>query len=437
MVGKPDMHLVRTMAWVLIAKGLPIIAAARLGSARSVTGKAGSRDARTDPIGLPRVLRRAGTRGYAETVGDPGPGFSWSGRQRISGNRPVGRCDRRTTAFAVVSHVDFGQGSNAITPETQAPAPRRRGMKSMRIVVHGQDAFGKAVLERLLERGENVVAVCCAPDKAGRPEDPLKVLAREKGLPVHQPKSWKTPEALELMQSFDADVCMMAYVLLFVPQPVLDAPRLGTFQYHPSLLPAHRGPSSINWPIAMGKTRTGLTIFWPDEGLDEGPVLLQKTVEIGPDDTLGDVYFKKLFPLGVDAMMESLDLVKAGVLLKHVQRLEDGSYESWFKKDLAELDWQKPAGEVYNTIRAANPAPGAWTMLAGVKLDIYDAARASAEGRPGEVVAIDETGFTIAAGGGGVLVKRVRAPGGQKIAAIEWAKSVGLTLGSTCERAAG
>ena len=92
----------------------------------------------------------------------------------------------------------------------------------MRIVVHGQEAFGKAVLEKLLERKENVVAVCCAPDKAGRPEDPLKLFAIEKGLPVHQPKSWKTPEALELMKSFNADVCMMAYVLLFVPQPVLD-----------------------------------------------------------------------------------------------------------------------------------------------------------------------------------------------------------------------
>jgi methionyl-tRNA formyltransferase len=196
----------------------------------------------------------------------------------------------------------------------------------MRIVVHGQDAFGKAVLEKLLERKENVVAVCCAPDKAGRPEDPLKLLAMEKGLPVHQPKSWKTPEALELMKSFNADVCMMAYVLLFVPQPVLDAPKLGTFQYHPSLLPAHRGPSSINWPIAMGKTRTGLTIFWPNEGLDEGPILIQKSVEIGPDETLGDVYFKKLFPMGVDAMIEGLELVRAGAKLKHTQTLADGSY---------------------------------------------------------------------------------------------------------------
>ncbi len=182
----------------------------------------------------------------------------------------------------------------------------------MRIVVHGQEAFGKAVLEKLLERGENVVAVFCAPDKEGRPQDPCAVFAREKGLPVHQPKSWKTPEALTLMQSFKPDLCVMAYVTLFVPQAVVDAPTHGTIQYHPSLLPLHRGPSSINWPIAWGSTRTGLTIFWPDEGLDEGPILLQKIVDIGPDETLGDVYFKKLFPIGVDAMLESIDLVRAG-----------------------------------------------------------------------------------------------------------------------------
>ncbi|MDX2156800.1 MAG: methionyl-tRNA formyltransferase [Hyphomicrobiaceae bacterium] len=304
----------------------------------------------------------------------------------------------------------------------------------MRIVVHGQDAFGKAVLEKLLERGENVVAVCCAPDKAGRTEDPLKVFARERGLPVHQPTSWKTPEALALMRSFNSDICLMAYVLLFVPQPVLDAPRLGTFQYHPSLLPAHRGPSSINWPIAMGKTRTGLTIFWPNEGLDEGPILIQKSVEIGPDETLGDVYFKKLFPMGVDAMMESLDLVKAGVILKHDQRLADGSYESWFKKDLACADWSKPAAEVHNVIRAADPAPGAWGTIGGVKVDLFEPQRVSGvTGAAGTIVSIDDSGMVVAAAAGGVRIRRVRAAGGKKIGAAEWLKSAGLGVGARFE----
>ncbi|MBA3325796.1 MAG: methionyl-tRNA formyltransferase [Rhodobacteraceae bacterium] len=299
----------------------------------------------------------------------------------------------------------------------------------MRIVVHGQQAFGKAVLERLLDRGENVVAVCCAPTKEGKPEDPLAEFGREKGLPVHQPASWKTPEALELMQSFDADVCMMAYVLLFVPQPVRDAPRFGTFQYHPSLCPWHRGPSSINWPIAMGKTHTGLTIFWPDDGLDEGPVMLQKTCEIGPDETIGDVYFNKLFPMGVDAMIEALELVKAGVILRHDQRLEKGSYESWFKKDVAVIDWAKPVAEVYNLIRAANPAPGASASLNGEQVQIYDSARLEGDGTPGRIVEVSDAGVTVQAGGGRILVKRVRPASGGKQSAAEWAEASGLNAG--------
>jgi len=301
----------------------------------------------------------------------------------------------------------------------------------MRIVVHGQQAFGRAVLERLIERDENIVAVCTAPDKEGRPLDPLKELAIEHGLPVHQPTSWKTPEALTLMQSFDADICIMAYVLLFVPQPVLDAPRLGSFQYHPSLLPMHRGPSSINWPIAMGATRTGLTIFWPDEGLDEGPVLMQKECDIGADETLGDIYFKKLYPMGVDAMIESLDLVKAGSAPKQVQNLDEGSYESWFGKAQAEVDWNKPAANVYNTIRAANPQPGAWTTLKGDTLQLFDSRLVeTVDAEPGVVCEVGDDGILVAGGdGAGVRISRVRPAGEGKITAAEFAASSGIKAG--------
>lgn len=301
----------------------------------------------------------------------------------------------------------------------------------MRIVVHGQQAFGKAVLERLLENGEDVVAVCCAPGKEGRPDDPIKELADQKGIPVHQPASWKTPEAEELMRSFNSDVCIMAYVLLFVPQPVLDAPTHGTFQYHPSLLPMHRGPSSINWPIAMGATRTGLTIFWPDEGLDEGPILMQKECDIGPDESLGDVYFKKLFPMGVDAMLESLELVKAGTAPRIEQDLSKGSYESWFRKGDAEVQWDQPAAKIYAIIRAGNPQPGAWTKNGDTEVAIYDSALSDAAGTPGQVISVSEDGITVAAGEGAVVIKRVRPAGGQKIPASEYAGDVGLKPGDT------
>jgi len=301
----------------------------------------------------------------------------------------------------------------------------------MRIVVHGQQAFGKAVLERLLERKENIVAVCTAPDKEGRPLDPVKELALENSLAVHQPASWKTPEALELMQSFEADVCIMAYVLLFIPQPVLEAPRLGSFQYHPSLLPMHRGPSSINWPIAMGSTRTGLSIFWPNEGLDEGQILMQKECDIGPDETLGDIYFNKLFPMGVDAMIESLDLVKADTAPKQDQNLDEGSYESWFGKVQAEIDWKKTAAEVYNIIRAANPQPGAWTTVNGDTLQIFDSRLVdNVVGEAGSVAESNDNGILVSAGdNAGVLISRVRPAGEAKISAAQYAAANEIKVG--------
>jgi len=302
----------------------------------------------------------------------------------------------------------------------------------MRIVVHGQQAFGKAVLEKLIERGENVVAVCTSPDKEGRPMDPLKELALEHKLPVYQPASWKTSEAADLMRSFDADVCMMAYVLLFVPTEVLEIPKLGSFQYHPSLLPMHRGPSSINWPIATGATETGLSIFWPDDGLDEGPILMQKSCDIGPDETLGDVYFKKLFPMGVDAMLESLDLVKAGSAPKVVQNLDQGSYESWFGKKEAKLDWTQSAQQVYNTIRAANPQPGAWTVHGESELKIFDSSLSDGTGKPGEIIAVTNDGFEVAAGSGSINVGRVRADAG-KIPATEYVAQSALQVGDVLE----
>ena len=298
----------------------------------------------------------------------------------------------------------------------------------MRLVVHGQQAFGEAVLERLLERDENVVAVCTAPDRDGRPDDPLKALAIDKGLPVHQPASWRTPEALQLMQSFEADVCMMAYVLLFVPEAVRDAPRLGSFQYHPSLLPMHRGPSSINWPIAMGETTTGLTIFWPNDGFDEGPILMQKQCDIGPDETLGDVYFKKLFPMGVDAMIESLDLVATDSAPRIEQDLEAGSYESWFAKPDAHVDWSRPAQQIYNIVRAGNPQPGAWTTVNGTELKLYDSSMSDVGGEAGHVVAISADGVTVATGDGAIVVTRVRGSGA-KMPAAEYVAESGLAIG--------
>src|SRR5216683_65331 len=304
----------------------------------------------------------------------------------------------------------------------------------MRIVVHGQQAFGKSVLEALLERGENVIAVYCAPDPkpgGGRP-DPLKEAALARHLPVYQPRSFRNkPEVWEEFARLEADLCVMAYVTLIVPEDVLNLPRRGTIQYHPSLLPRHRGPSSINWPIIGGETKTGLTIFWPDNGLDTGPIWLQKEVEILDTDTLGSLYFDRLYPLGVTATLEAVDLVRAGKASKIAQDEAQATYEGWCKAENVQLDWHKPLQEVWNLIRGAEPQPGAWTTYDGASVQIYDAKKhpGTTTGKPGEVTAVSDASFTIAAAGGQIEVLRVRAAGGQKISAAAFANSVGLRAG--------
>jgi methionyl-tRNA formyltransferase len=304
----------------------------------------------------------------------------------------------------------------------------------MRIVVHGQQAFGKSVLEALLERGEDVIAVYCAPDpKQGGRLDPLKEAALARHLPVYQPRSFRNkPEVWEEFAQLKADLCVMAYVTLFVPEEMLNLPTHGTIQYHPSLLPRHRGPSSINWPIIQGETTTGLTIFWPDNRLDTGPILLQKEVEILDADTLGSLYFDRLYPMGVTALLEAVDLVRAGKAPKIVQDETQATYEGWCKAENVQLDWHKPLQEVWNLIRGADPQPGAWTTYDGATVQIYDAQKhvGITSGQPGEVTAVSEASFAVAAAGGQIEVLRVRPAGGQKISAAAFASSVGLRPGA-------
>ena len=300
----------------------------------------------------------------------------------------------------------------------------------MRLIVMGQQAFGKSALEAILEKGEDeVVAVYCAPDKEGKPVDPIKTFAEEKGLPVYQPDNFKDAEYLDAMRALNADLCIMAYVIIFVPEDARDIPTHGSICFHPSILPKHRGPSSINWPIIGGATKSGLTFFWPDDGLDEGEILLQKHIDITPDDTLGTVYFEKIFPLGIEATLEAIALVKAGNPPRIVQDSSLATYESWCRKADAEIDWFKSSADVYNLIRGTNPQPGSWTTHDGDELKVFDCAKVEASGKPGEVVAVSDEGITVATKDGGILVKRVKPHDDKKITSADYISKVSLTAG--------
>jgi methionyl-tRNA formyltransferase len=306
----------------------------------------------------------------------------------------------------------------------------------MRVAIIGQQDFGKAVLEAFVGRNDEVAGVFCAPERPGAKIDPLRAAAQERGLQTFQFASLRSPEAHAAMTGLRADLGVMAYVLQFAPDSFVKSPRLGTIQYHPSLLPRYRGPSSINWPIIRGDTRTGLTIFRPTEGLDEGPVVLQKECEIGPDETLGDVYFNKLFPMGVQTMLEAADLVFAGKHRETVQDESQASYEGWCREAEARLSWAQHVDFVYNLIRGCSPAPGAWTTVKGQKLQIAEARKhvfrrfRDVAGKIGEISDVTDASFRVTAQGGAIEVLRVRGADGKRVTAGEFARANGLTAGT-------
>ena len=293
----------------------------------------------------------------------------------------------------------------------------------MKIAIVGQQDFGKAVLEAFLARGDEVAGVFCAPEKPGAKPDVLKVAAQEKGVQVFQFQSLKIPEAKETLKKLDVEIGVMAFVLQFAPQDFVNIPRHGTIQFHPSLLPKYRGPSSINWPISRGDAKTGLTIFRPTDGLDEGPIVLQKETRVSPDDTLGTVYFERLFPMGVQAMLEAADLVLAGKHREQVQDESQATYEGWFREGEARINWANHVDVVYNLIRGCNPAPGAWTTLNGAKLQVFDCRKVpvrtfgAVKGKVGEVVEIGPASFQVTAQGGRIEVLRAKLGEGKKAAA--------------------
>ena len=181
----------------------------------------------------------------------------------------------------------------------------------MRLIVMGQQAFGKDALAKILEAGtDEVVAVYCEPDKKN--VDPIKEFALEKGIPVEQPEHFKDDSTLAKMKSYNADLMIMAFVNIFVPEAARDVPKQGSICFHPSLLPLHRGPSAVNWPIIMGREESGYSWFYPTDGLDEGDVLLQWTCPIDANDTVINLYFKKIYPSAVDSVLEVCELFRSG-----------------------------------------------------------------------------------------------------------------------------
>src|SRR4030095_14059822 len=220
----------------------------------------------------------------------------------------------------------------------------------MRILLVGQAAFAEKVLEGLVGAGDDIAAVVCPPDKGDKP-DPVKAAALARGIAVHQFPSLKKPEARAAFEAARAALALLAYVTQIVPESLLYVPKLGTLCFHPSLLPRYRGGSAIPWQLINGETRTGVTVFWTDAGIDTGPILLQREATAGPDDTAGSLYYQTLFPLGVQVCLAAVALARAGTAPRVPREEAAASYDPLLTDAHAAVDWSRPAKVVHDLIR--------------------------------------------------------------------------------------
>jgi methionyl-tRNA formyltransferase len=280
----------------------------------------------------------------------------------------------------------------------------------MRIVLIGQATFAADVLKGLLARERLVVGVFCPQDRGGKP-DPLKEAALAANLPVFQPRHLKDQETHDQMVSLTPDLAVLAFVTDIAPAKFIAVPKLGSICYHPSLLPKYRGSSAINWAVINGESKTGLTIFWMEKGIDTGDILLQKEVAIFPNETTGELYFNKLYPLGVEAVVEAVDLIAAGQAPRIPQDHSQATYDPPCDEKVAKIDWTKPGHQVFNFIRGTDPQPGATTTFRHEKIKVYNARFVEEEhqAQSGEILEINpDLGIFVAVRGGAVRLTRLR-----------------------------
>ena len=285
----------------------------------------------------------------------------------------------------------------------------------MKIVFFATPSIALYSIEALEKEGFEIAGFVTQPDKpAGRGRKltppPVKVYALERGKPVLQPAKLKDPEFLRALEDLQPQmIAVLAYGKI-LPPAVLQLPPLGCFNLHFSLLPKYRGAAPVQWAILNGETKTGLTVFKMDEGMDTGPILTQMEIEIKPGETYGELE-ERMAKEGAPFFARSLKLWAEGRLRLKPQNHSEATYAPKIKKEMAALTWQEEAPVLERKIRAFNPSPKAWVPFKGGRLFLLRAEARYEEGRPGEILRIDRDGILVAAAKGSLLLKEVQREG--------------------------
>ncbi|XP_041058749.1 mitochondrial 10-formyltetrahydrofolate dehydrogenase isoform X1 [Carcharodon carcharias] len=307
----------------------------------------------------------------------------------------------------------------------------------LNVALIGQSLFGQEVYSNLRKQGHKVVGVFTVPDRDGK-ADPLAVAAEKDGTPVFKFPKWRLKgkpivDVVEAYKSVGAELNVLPFCSQFIPMDVINHPRHGSIIYHPSLLPRHRGAAAINWTLIHGDKVGGFSIFWADDGLDTGPILLQRQCDIDPNDTVDSLYNRFLYPEGIIAMVEAVQLIAEGKAPRITQPEEGATYEGIQRKENSKISWDQPAEAIHNWIRGHDKVPGAWTLINGQAITLYGSSMYKGtipSGQPLEINGASKSGLVTSNGlvlfgndGNMLVVRNLQFEDGKMIPASKYFSS--------------
>jgi methionyl-tRNA formyltransferase len=310
----------------------------------------------------------------------------------------------------------------------------------MRLVFMGTPNFAAASLEALLKSDHSVVGIVTQPDRPkGRGNiltpSPVKLLAQREQISLLQPLKMKDPEFFHALAGWKPDLIAVAAFGRILPPVILSLPLLGCINVHGSILPKYRGAAPIQWAIINGETETGITTMLMDEGMDTGAILLQETIPITPDDTVGTLS-PRLAELGGNLLVETITRLKAGTLIPRPQDSSRATLAPLLKKEDGIIDWALPATALANRIRGLAPWPGAYTTVAGGdRWTIWRARKVPGPvtKSPGVIVAVTHEAIHVATADGILAVMELQAANSRRMAVSQYLAghpvAVGLQLG--------
>lgn len=305
----------------------------------------------------------------------------------------------------------------------------------MKIVFMGTPDFAAGALEALIKAGHEITAVVTQPDKAkGRSKElqypPVKECALAHNIPVMQPVKIKTPEAMEELSRYEADIFIVAAFGQILSQAILDMPKYGCLNIHASLLPKYRGASPIQHVIIDGEQETGVTIMQMNAGLDTGDMLYKKSIPIEATDTYETLH-DKLMIIGGEAIVEALPLLEDGVLVPEVQQDEQSCYAKLITKEMGNMDFTKSAVEIERLIRGLNPWPSAFTYYKGKQLKVWEALieEGNTEEKPGTIVEVNKNTIKVACGEGLLCIMSLQLEGKKRMSTHDFLLGVKVQPG--------